>query len=229
MAKRLSKEQIKEIVLSFKDGKTIEVLSEKYNCTNLTIKRNLKKNLGEKIYFEFISKNKNKNSKDNSQVDENDINYDPELGPQLEFSGGHLKDTQTQDDNRGQNNMILNSEFVEISPLNFEIDNTPQKDLSSVPLDETDFPEIVYMVVSKNVELEIKLLKDFPEWEFLPRKDLNRKTIEVYFDFEKAKRECSKDQKVIKVPNTDVFKISSHILVSKGISRIVCPEKLIAL
>ena len=27
-------------------------------------------------------------------------------------------------------------------------------------------PKVVYMVVDKKIELEIKLLKDFPEWDF---------------------------------------------------------------
>ena len=54
------------------------------------------------------------------------------------------------------------------------------KELSSVPLSEVDFPKVVYMIVDKKIELEIKLLKDFPEWEFLPHDDLNRKTIEIF-------------------------------------------------
>ena len=43
MAKRLTDIQKKEIILGFKDGKTIDDLSKEYNCTNLTIQRNLKK------------------------------------------------------------------------------------------------------------------------------------------------------------------------------------------
>ena len=91
------------------------------------------------------------------------------------------------------------------------------------------FPKVVYLVVDKKIELEIKLLKDFPEWQFLPQDDLNRKTIEIFFDLNLAKRSCSKDQKVLKVPNTDVFRIASPVLIAKGISRIVCAENLIAL
>ena len=72
-------------------------------------------------------------------------------------------------------------------------------------------------------------LKDFPEWEFLPKDDLNRKTLEIFFDLKLAKRSCNKEQKVLKVPNTDVFRIVSPILISRGISRIVSDEKLIAL
>ena len=85
------------------------------------------------------------------------------------------------------------------------------------------------MIVDKKIELEIKLLKDYPEWEFLPNDDLNRKTIEIYSDLKVAKRHCSKEQKVIKVPNTQVFKIAAPYLISKGISRIVIDELLISL
>ena len=54
--------------------------------------------------------------------------------------------------------------------MDFEIENLPQKDLSSVPISDVEFPKIVYMIVDKKIELEIKLLKDFPEWEFLSSK-----------------------------------------------------------
>ena len=119
--------------------------------------------------------------------------------------------------------------FFEIAPIDYEMDNSSRKELSSVPLSEVDFPKVVYMIVDKKIELEIKLLKDFPEWEFLPHDDLNRKTIEIFFDINLAKRSCNKEQKVIKVPNTDVFRIATPILIEKGISRIVCAENLIAL
>ena len=59
MAKRLTEKQKSEIAEYFKNGKTIEALSEEFNCTKLTITRNLKKNLGEIIYKELVEKNKN--------------------------------------------------------------------------------------------------------------------------------------------------------------------------
>ena len=65
--------------------------------------------------------------------------------------------------------------------------------------------------------------------EFLSNKDLNRKTIQIFNDIKVARGYCSKEQKVIKVPNTDVFRIVAPILLSRGISRIVSADKLIAL
>ena len=113
--------------------------------------------------------------------------------------------------------------------MDFQIEALPQKDLSSVPISDVDFPKIVYMIVDKKIELEIKLLKEFPEWEFLSQNELNRKTIEIHYDLQTAKRLCSKEQKVIKVPNTNVFRIVAPILLSRGITRIVSSDNLIAL
>ena len=202
MAKRLTEKQKNEIAENFKNGKTIEALSEDFNCTILTITRNLKKNLGEIIFKELAKKNK---------------------------ISDQFKNAETFDGNKSENSNFSSEEFIEISPLHFDLENFPRKELSSIPLQEVDFPKIVYMIVDKNIELEIKLLKDYPEWEFLPNEDLKRKTIEIYFDLKLAKRACSKEHKVIKVPNTDVFRIVSPILISRGISRIVSADKLIAL
>ena len=85
------------------------------------------------------------------------------------------------------------------------------------------------MIVNNKTELEIKNLNDYPEWDFLSKDDLNRKTLRIYDDLKKAKRDCNKEQKVIKIPNPDVFKIVAPLLTSRGISRIVYPGKLIAL
>ena len=93
----------------------------------------------------------------------------------------------------------------------------PQKDLASVPINDVDMPEIAYMIVDKKIELTIKYLKDYPEWQFLADDELRRKTIEIYFDLKVAKRFCSKEQKVLKVPNTNIFKLAAPMLLKKGI------------
>ena len=206
MAKRLSIEIKREILKLFINGKcSIDEISNKFQCTKVTITRNLKKELGNEKYKEIINSrnsetlNKEKKFKENQK---NDLLFDKE---EQEFN------------------------FVELAPLEYEIENALRKELSSVPIQDVKLPSVVYMIVDKKIELEIKLLKDYPDWEFLPKEDLNRKTIEIFFDLKEAKRFCSKEQKVIKVPNTDVFRIVSPLLFSRGISRIVAPETLIAI
>ena len=222
MTKRLTEKQKEEILKSFKSGKDIDTLAQENNCTNLTIIRNLKKNLGESKYKELINKSKStkEKSKSNNLLKTNFENEDFKDDP---------KDHKVLNAKITSTNFAPIDSFLEIAPIDYEIDNSSRKELSSVPLSEVDFPKVVYMIVDKKIELEIKLLKDFPEWQFLPQDDLSRKTIEIFFDLNLAKRSCNKEQKVLKVPNTDVFRIASPVLKAKGISRIVCAENLIAL
>ena len=58
MAKRLSEKEKEEISLRFTQGENIEFLSEEFNCTKLTISRNLKRILGELKYKKLINKSK---------------------------------------------------------------------------------------------------------------------------------------------------------------------------
>ncbi len=225
MSKRLTEKQKEIIVNSFKNGSNIDNLSAEFKCTNSTIIRNLKKYLGDKTYKLLANKNKNsiQNNNENIDVDISDTDL------KLVSTNKDFNETNIKEKSDKSSNQSSFTEFIEIAPLAFEIENSSRKELSSIPIDQVEFPKVVYMVVDKNIELEIKLLKDYPDWEFLPNEDLNRKTIEIFFDLKTAKRACKKEQKVIKVPNTNVFKIVSPILISRGISRIVSEEKLIAI
>ena len=211
MAKRLSEKEKKEILKIFYEGKTIPEIAHKFGCATLTISRNLKKLIGEEEYNQLINKN-NVSFKDSNE----DVT---KISSENEYI--------TYENSEEEDNPI--TPFMEIKPLDFEIENAQQKDFSSIPINDVEFPKIVFMVVDKKIELEIKYLKDYPNWHFLSQDDLSRKTIEIYEDLKHAKRSCNKEQKVIKVPNTEVFKIAAPILISKGISRIINDDKLIAL
>ena len=227
MAKRLNEKQKEDILKSFKSGTNIDVLSQKYTCTTSTIIRNLKKNLGELKFKELLNKSKSSKGKSitnrNQTIDLQKTNLDNEN------SNKDIDMPKVLEENIIASNFAPTDSFFEIPPVDYEMDNASRKELSSVPISEVDFPKLVYMVVDNKIELEIKLLKCFPEWEFLPNDDLNRKTIQIFFDLNLAKRSCNKEQKVLKVPNPDVFRIAAPALIAKGISRIVSPENLIAL
>ena len=218
MAKRLSEKQKEEIKINFLDNQSVEILSEKFNCTKTTIIRNLKKSLGEKKYKEILNRLNEpfdiEGENDNKQTFEDNI----------------IKKTEETSIGISNEDKISPFEsFIEITPLDHDFEDVSQKDISSIPLSEIKLPNIVFLIVKKEIELETKYLKDYPEWQFLPQNDLKRKTIEIHFDLKTAKRICNKDQKVIKVPNTDVFRIVAPILMSRGISRIVTAENLISI
>ena len=222
MAKHLSNEQKEKLLELFLNGKTIDELAIEYDCTKLTISRNLRKNFGDAKFKSIIQKNKLhiKNKKNTNKIDKESKSSKTDFIENVpESFYAHSS----------ENEFLQPSSFTEIKPLFFDVDNAPQKDYASVTLDSVKFPDIVYMVVDKNIELNIKSLRDYPEWQYLSESDLSRKTIEIFFESKLAKLKCSKDQRVIKVPNTKVFQIVRPILISRGISRIINNDQLIAL
>ena len=222
MAKRLSEKQKEEIKINFLDNQSVEILSEKFNCTKTTIIRNLKKSLGEKKYKEILNRLNEPFDMEGENFLENDNKQT--------FEENIIKKTDDTSIFISNEDEISPFEsFIEITPLDHDFEDVSQKEVSSIPLSEIKLPNMVFLIVKKEIELETKYLKDYPEWQFLPQNDLKRKTIEIHFDLKNAKRMCNKDQKVIKVPNTDVFRIVAPILMSRGISRIVTAENLISI
>ena len=215
MAKRISENEKKEIIDDFTKNKSIEEISEKFNFTKVTIIRHLKKSLGKEKYSKLIKFNKNEKKYPDLQYLEEEKTSSNNLEILSEETIGYES--------------FPENTFLEIAPLNLEIDNKPQVDLTSVSITEVDLPKVVYMIVDKQIELKTKLLKEYIEWNFLSEKDLNRNTIEIFYDMKTAKRCTKNDQRVLKIPNSDVFKITAPILLSRGITRIVSSEVLIAL
>ena len=224
MAKRITVQQKEEITKLFISGIGLDSISKQFNCTKLTISRNLKNNLDEVTYKKLLaeSKSKNKLTKNKKQK----INYSTKSKVNKKTNEKNLKTILNKEIGEEFYKM---SEFVEITPFNDDVVNKSRMDLSSIPISDADFPKTVFMIVDKKVELQIKNLKDYPEWQFLSEDELKRKTIEIYYELKVAKGFCGKEQKVIKVPNTSVFKKVAPILRSRGISRIVSSDNLISL
>ena len=227
MAKRLSDKEKEQLTQEFINGKNINDLVEEFNSTKLTISRYLKKNLGYKTYQNFIEKSKNSkvlitNKEISSSIENENLLNNKVLKK-------NISNKEANNFNFLEGTDFAVNEFVEVAPLNYEIDNLTQKDLSSIHISDIELPKVVFMIVDNKIELQTKLLNDYPEWQFLSKAELDRNTIEIFYDLKIAKSFCSKEQKIIKVPNTDVFRIVAPILISRGISRIVTSDKLIAL
>mgnify|MGYP001244066339 CR=1 FL=1 len=205
------------------NGKEISELSETYNFSKQTIIKQLKIILGEEQFNIISDQRKAKSGLKND-------NFKLVEKKSKNIRGGSQNISQINENNYNFFEKEVNhEEFFEIPPVTTNVDLDNQKDLTSKPLSEANFPDVLYMVVDKNIELEPKLLKDFPEWRFLSEDDLNRTTIQVFSDQKLAKQSCSKNQKLIKVTNTHVFLIASKNLKSKGISRIIFGDSLLAL
>ncbi len=137
---------------------------------------------------------------------------------------------ESKDYDKDINNQNFDDNFEEIAPLvsGFDFDLKKQKSDYEI-LDYECLPESVYMIVDKKVELELQLISDLPEWSFLPENELQRKAILLFINQRSAKRICSRSQRVIKIPNTSVFKLSQSYLISKGITRLILEDSIIGL
>ena len=165
----------------FTNGETLDQLSEKYQITKITITRYLKKEIDIKTFKKIVDKNCKKN-KDKPKVDfKKSLKYKSDINHEV------------FDEKSSLDASLIQPSFVEIAPLNYVIDNDKQIDFSSVSISETVLPKVVYMIVDKKIELETKLLKDYSDWQFLSQSELNRKTIEIYFDITIAKRFCNRE------------------------------------
>ena len=224
MSRQVSEKQKKDILTAFNEGIEIKEISKNFNFTVPTITRHLRNILGQEIFLEkkshASSKNLKKSSITSAPSKKSLIQKDNDETKLVEKN--FLKDVSEEIFETDQ-------KFFEIAPLEEQIEFTNQRELSSIPLEEVNFPKVLYMIVSNFVELEVKLLKEYPNWSFLPETDQQRITIEIFSDQKEAKRFCTKNQKIIKIPNTKVFQIASRNLIDKGISRIVFEDNLISL
>ena len=221
MAKRITAKQKEEIKWNFINGESVNSLSKKFNFSKVTISRNLKDIIGEEKYKTLSKLNNKSETSSKKKVNQSNI---------VAHSAKTVSSDKENTNNYSRNHsFFIDQEFVEISPLNIEIDASRQKDITSIPLESVTFPKNVYMIINKYTELEIKPLRDFPKWNFLSSEDLNRQTIQIFVELKEAKRFCTKEEKVIKIPNPNVFQIVSPILNSRGITRIIFDDKLIAI
>ena len=204
------------MIESFIDGSNIKEISATYDFSVTTITRQLKNALG----IEKFNEIKNSKTKANLKISKKESSSSPDLNKWLVSSP---EEDESFADNRDS------FDFVELKPLINGIELDKQKDISSKPLKNIKFPKTVYLIVDKEIELNPKLLNDYPEWRFLPNEDQNRYTIEIFSEQKEAKIKCNKNQKILKVPNPSVFLLASRNLITRGITRIIFGDLLIAI
>ncbi len=240
VSRRLTKTQKTEILEAYRSGDNTNVLAEKYHCTPNTINRTVKTLLSESEYT-LLKKKRSKIINKKEKLDENEkvkqkkqdlekesllISFKEKVKEEDQYSVIQ----KSKDYDKDINNQNFDDNFEEIAPLVSDFDFDPQKQKSDFEiLDYECLPESVYMIVDKKVELELQLISDLPEWSFLPENELQRKAILLFSNQRTAKRICSRSQRVIKIPNTSVFKLSQSYLISKGITRLILEDSIIGL
>ncbi len=199
VARRLTKEQKLEIVKGYRSGKSATMLANEFSCSSNTVNRTVKGMVSEEDYISL------------KELRSNEVTSDFEdCSNSVEPNNSNI--------------------FQEISPLttDFGFEQRTQK-ASTEKLSKEILPGILYIIVDKTVELEIKLIRELPDWSFLPEEEKNRKAINLFKKESKAKKNRARGQKVLPIANPNIFILCKPFLLSKGITRLVLEDQLIAL
>ena len=173
---------------------------------------------------ESVNFNENPHSSEHADIDS--------LGLIENDSNGFLLSDNLNYEKLEEDEINQNSDntFQEIIPLISSLDlDQNHKQLNFEILKYENLPESVYMIVDKKVELELQPISELPEWSFLPENELQRNAILLFNNQRSAKRLCSRNQRVIKIPNTRIFKLSKSYLIAKGITRLILEDSIIGL
>ena len=234
VSRRLTKTQKAEILEAYRAGYNTNSLALKYTCTTNTINRTVKTMLSESEYKLLKEERSEISSKrlqivENGNLKERDEDMVLEIDQEINKTDNLIEEfSLNNEDTKDHKNIDTNFELIEPLRSSYDFDQDKQK-LDFELLNYESLPESVYMIVNKKVELELQLLSDLPEWSFLPENELQRNAILLFTNQRSAKRSCSSNQRVIKIPNTSVFKLSKPYLISKGVTRLILEDSIIGL
>jgi len=229
LPKKISEIQKKEMAEAFIGGKSIADIANKYGLKNLTITKYLKTLFSEAEFKKIKKANISKLANISTLEDRIDnslssINYSESSKKLIKNQEKYI-----EDQNKIEEIISGDESFYEIKPLDQSFDFENRKDLTSKPLKEFTIPQNTYMVIDNNIELEDLYIRDFPEYSYLSEVDQKRKIIKLFSDKKLANSFCNKNQKIIKVPNGNVFILVSQFLLEKGISRIIYDDLLLSI
>ncbi len=164
---------------------------------------------------------------DGDAVEEEDGNGDGEsqilaLNDAEDFGGADLDDNETF--NTDDENV-----FHEIAVLPVDLPQVTTQQVICRPFASELLPDSVYMLVDKTVELDPRPLSEFPELGLSDPSEQQRQALCLYASPRAAKRQCGRSQRVIKVPDTQVFEQTSSYLLARGITHLVVEGSLFSL
>ena len=130
-------------------------------------------------------------------------------------------DADGDDDGEGDDDI-----FTPIAVLPLAINHEP---VAVQPLAAAELPDSLYMLVDKTVELQARPLREFTELGQLPPDEEELQALQLFANPRQAKRHCGRTQRVIKMPDPELFVRRASYLQVKGITRLVVEGNLYAL
>ncbi|EAQ69520.1 hypothetical protein SynRS9909_02231 [Synechococcus sp. RS9909] len=250
---RLTDSQKRELVERYRSGESTAALAEAFGCSVNTVSRTARALLKPEAY-EALKKERARGGGVGSQAAvESGSQAAVESGSQAAVQPDRIQVEATPAepiDNQDSAALALDDadDFGDALEDAGEADEEPEQEFHTVavltgqislemessapdcrPMGPGVLPESVYMLVDKLVELDPQPLSAFQELGALAAADQDRQAIGLYASPRTAKRQCGRNQRVIKVPDSQVFERTSRYLLARGITRLVLDGALIAL
>ena len=242
---RLTDSQKRELVERYRSGESTAALAEAFGCSVNTVSRTARALLTPESY-EALKKERARGGGAASQaalesgsqaaVQSNRIQAEATPAEPIDDQDPATLALDDADDfgdaleDAGEADEEPEQEFHTVAVLTGQISLEMESSAPDCrPLGPGVLPESVYMLVDKLVELDPQPLSAFQELGALAAADQDRQAIGLYASPRTAKRQCGRNQRVIKVPDSQVFERTSHYLLARGITRLVLDGSLIAL
>ena len=242
--RRLNDSEKQDLVGRYKAGESTAALAASYGCSPNTVSRTVKALLPAEAY-EALKASRQKGGGGVVPASETAVDLSVEStatdvvlqdGDSVQDDDGSslaLDDAddfgEDPEDEIADDDSVVVETFTELAPLADIGDLSDRQRIEAQAFSADVLPASVYMLVDKVVELDARPLKEFPELGPLDDAELERKGLCLFVSPRAAKRQCSRNQRVIKVPDTGVFARTSSYLLARGISRLVMEGQLIAL
>ncbi len=115
------------------------------------------------------------------------------------------------------------------------MDSSPPKLLQTVPpltvlpIQDANLPQQCYLVIDRSAELITRPLKEFSELGQVPPGEDQLKTLPIFVNHKLASRFSRKNQRIIKVPDSQLLSKTYSQLTAKGIERVMFDGQVFSL
>ena len=257
--RRLSDSEKQDLVGRYKAGESTAALAAAFGCSPNTVSRTVKALLPPEAYAALKASRQKHGTTDAAPVEEAAGDFSsaqepkaiPEnppvsVAPSVEETGESKPDSDSEEaatlalddaedfaeedvDTDDEEDSSAADVFTELIPLAGVADMGGHSAVAVQPFAPDLLPASAYMLVDKVVELDARPLRDFPDIGALDTAELDLQGICLFESPRAAKRQCGRSQRVIKVPDTGVFGLTSNYLLARGITRLVMDGSVMAL
>lgn len=155
---------------------------------------------------------------DDLDVDDDDLDdADDDLDDAVDALDEDLDDEDEDDE--------LLDDDEEYIPVHLQPDALVQ----ILPLADAMLPRTCYLVVDRSAELVTRPLSEFAELGQIPEVELQERTLPVFDNHRVAKRFMRRMQRIVKIPDSQMFHKVSPYLQAKGITRLLVDGQVYAL